>query len=456
MQRIVCFVTFAIVILLMAVSRPLCAEPFRDGLSAYEQKDYRTAATLFVQSINQNGPNKTLATWYLNAMAVKHELADITTEEGMAYIRTMSDYLDTSSKIYYGRVFSDYDLTLAGIPYEVFLSEALWWYRQAAEEGHPAGHYGICSILAVDSQDARSQEEGITHCKKAAALNDGSAMHVLGEMYSIGFGSLQKNRNKAEKWFRSFLMTLDDEEINSDSYPISYAKRYVAKKEWKYDSPSVGENKPRGGIRCEGINYSGRNYSGLNFENEDLSEDCFKGSILVGANFRGADLRGVNFVGANVSRADFSGADLRRSDLRSAIADKAVFSGADLSYTYYSDVRFDGANFDEARMERASFVRSSFNDASFKYANLRESNFAGCELRRTQFDGAIFWETVLLDTDRRGWRPGSANLQRALINRPTCTGEMRPCGNACYQPRGGLQRCLPGYVICGPNIRPCP
>jgi len=125
----------------------------------------------------------------------------------------------------------------------------------------------------------------------------------------------------------------------------------------------------------------------------DISYDL-SGADLRKANLSGAILKGVNLRGAFLTEANLQKADLGDAILTEASLAQATLSEAELYRTDLSRSDLYMANLTYARLARANLDEARVVDADFSLAVLREIS-----LVRTDFAGAEFCYTVLMDTD---------------------------------------------------------
>lgn len=119
---------------------------------------------------------------------------------------------------------------------------------------------------------------------------------------------------------------------------------------------------------------------GVNLSGVDLRDAQMCQAQLQDATLSGANLRWSNLVRANLARANLSHADLRGADLRSVDA-------------------APGATLIHADFRGASFAYADLQGSDLSNANLNGTNLVGATLRNATVDGAIFFETIMADTD---------------------------------------------------------
>ena len=71
-----------------------------------------------------------------------------------------------------------------------------YWIQQAAENGSPAAHY-VIGLQLIPKNPAAA----VRYLEKAAALEHGTSMHLLGLLHAQGIGVPQSTR-EALRWFR--------------------------------------------------------------------------------------------------------------------------------------------------------------------------------------------------------------------------------------------------------------
>jgi len=80
-------------------------------------------------------------------------------------------------------------------------SEALRWYRKAAENGHPQAQYWMGAFCDSGVVSDKKPEEAARWYRKAAEQGHANAQYCLGVCFANGVGVL-KNNGEAVEWFR--------------------------------------------------------------------------------------------------------------------------------------------------------------------------------------------------------------------------------------------------------------
>lgn len=90
-----------------------------------------------------------------------------------------------------------------GVPgnYREKYSEAMYWYKKSAEQGHPRAQVSLGNMYANndESEAQRWWEMAARHYKQKAQEGDAEAQYQLGEMYSEGHG-VPRNITEAIYW----------------------------------------------------------------------------------------------------------------------------------------------------------------------------------------------------------------------------------------------------------------
>ncbi|MCW5698001.1 MAG: pentapeptide repeat-containing protein [Bauldia sp.] len=168
----------------------------------------------------------------------------------------------------------------------------------------------------------------------------------------------------------------------------------------------------------------------------DLSGAILRRADLRNANLAGANLEGASFHAANLAGANLEGANLTNANLNRALLMQANLSGATLSGVMLYQARLDGANLSNAIMPgtlagRARLIRADLsgavaNDSDFTSilmtnatavgANFGRSRFWDAQLSRTDFTGAIFDRSDLLNANLTGivFVDGRARIARIV------------------------------------------
>jgi len=87
-------------------------------------------------------------------------------------------------------------------------SQALAWYRKAAEKGDAAGTFHVGAMYATGRGVAKDFDQAVTWYRKAAEMGDPSGMTTLGRLCRSGQGMPQDNA-QALVWFRKAAETGD-------------------------------------------------------------------------------------------------------------------------------------------------------------------------------------------------------------------------------------------------------
>ncbi|MBL8210625.1 MAG: sel1 repeat family protein [Bryobacterales bacterium] len=76
------------------------------------------------------------------------------------------------------------------------LTEAIDWYRRAAEQGEPTSQYDLGFMLLLGEGEPRKVDEGLQWLERAANAGGWSAMRLLVDCYENGYCEVPKNPPK--------------------------------------------------------------------------------------------------------------------------------------------------------------------------------------------------------------------------------------------------------------------
>ncbi len=80
-------------------------------------------------------------------------------------------------------------------------SEAVKWYRKAAEQGHATAQYNLGCMYNLGEGVREDDSEAVKWYRKAAEQGNSWAQYILGNMYYDGEG-VEKDKSEAVKWYR--------------------------------------------------------------------------------------------------------------------------------------------------------------------------------------------------------------------------------------------------------------
>ena len=81
-------------------------------------------------------------------------------------------------------------------------SEAVKWYRKAAEQGLAVAQYNLGMCYALGRGVDKDEVEGGKWIRKAVDQGDADGQTILGRMYRDGFEGVKKDEAEAATWFR--------------------------------------------------------------------------------------------------------------------------------------------------------------------------------------------------------------------------------------------------------------
>ena len=79
-------------------------------------------------------------------------------------------------------------------------TEALKWYRKAAEQGHALAQFILGDIMYYGKGVPKDYTEALKWCRKAAEQGNAPAQYMLGNMYEYGRG-VSKDYKEAAEWY---------------------------------------------------------------------------------------------------------------------------------------------------------------------------------------------------------------------------------------------------------------
>jgi len=85
-----------------------------------------------------------------------------------------------------------------GVPKDA--SQAVTWYRKAAEQGYASAQFSLGFMYANGEGVPKNASQAVTWYRKAAEQGDAKAQFNLGVMYANGEG-VPKDYVQAAKWF---------------------------------------------------------------------------------------------------------------------------------------------------------------------------------------------------------------------------------------------------------------
>ncbi|MDC0431824.1 sel1 repeat family protein, partial [Paracoccaceae bacterium] len=80
-------------------------------------------------------------------------------------------------------------------------AEAVKWYRLAAEQGFAAGQYFLGGMYEFGTGISENKTEAVKWYRRAAEQGDAAAEYAVGRMYEFGTG-ISENKTEAVKWYR--------------------------------------------------------------------------------------------------------------------------------------------------------------------------------------------------------------------------------------------------------------
>lgn len=102
-------------------------------------------------------------------------------------------------------------------------SEAMKWYRKAADLGYTPAMCGIGSLYSKGQGVSRDYGNALKWYRKAADLENASAMHEIGYLYNMGQG-VSQDYNEAMTWYRKAADLGDVNAMNSIGYLYDHGR----------------------------------------------------------------------------------------------------------------------------------------------------------------------------------------------------------------------------------------
>lgn len=84
------------------------------------------------------------------------------------------------------------------------LTEAIGWYRRAAEQGELESQYELGFMLLLGEGEPRNIPEGLEWLERAAEAGQTSAMNLLADCYENGFCEVPKDEQRAAHWRKQY------------------------------------------------------------------------------------------------------------------------------------------------------------------------------------------------------------------------------------------------------------
>ena len=79
--------------------------------------------------------------------------------------------------------------------------KAVWWYRQAAEQGYPGAQFNMGNCYQLGEGVKENKSHAVYWYRQAAIQGDADSQYMLGLCYASGEG-VNKNSAKAIEWFK--------------------------------------------------------------------------------------------------------------------------------------------------------------------------------------------------------------------------------------------------------------
>lgn len=129
-------------------------------------------------------------------------------------------------------------------------------------------------------------------------------------------------------------------------------------------------------------------YKNCDFRGVDFSKND---TIITRCDFIDCDLSGCNLTGVTAIRSTFAGCKFLDTEESNAILDNTNFSGCNLRRSAFGakakDCNFNRCNFRDANIHFSKAVGCTFVSAKFKRTNI-SGNFKMCDFTKAKFSGA--------------------------------------------------------------------
>jgi uncharacterized protein len=176
--------------LMIGLTASAAANPFEDGVAAYEKGDYATAlqAWLPLATAGDALAQIRVAALYADGRGVTRDYA-----EAAKWFRKAADQGNARAQFNLGTMFSHGQ----GVPQSHV--EAVKWYRVAADQGHPFAQFNLGNMYAEGQGVPQSHAEAMKWYRLAAEQGHPGAQFSVASAYAKGQGAQQDDAT-AVKW----------------------------------------------------------------------------------------------------------------------------------------------------------------------------------------------------------------------------------------------------------------
>lgn len=179
-----------LIVLLVTHSLSFANSSLKDGIDAYNNKDYKKAYSIFLQLSKQKDSQAQyiLGTMYLDGLGVKKDY------------RKAYNFFEESAK--QNNSFGEYGLGYLykhGLGVKQDLSKTLYWWEKSAQLNNKDALYGLGYLYSLGQGVELNYKKSFEYWQKAAYLGSSYAQYRLGLLYYEG--DIGKNYINAYAWF---------------------------------------------------------------------------------------------------------------------------------------------------------------------------------------------------------------------------------------------------------------
>jgi len=182
-----------ICVLLFYGCASLDSRHFKEGLTAYEAKDYDTAMDLWRPLAGQGNAK---AQFNIGVMYNNGQGVDEDPVEALVWYRKAADQGHVKA------LFNIGDAYRTGRGVDKNMNEAVNWYQKAADLGYSKAQYAIGLITLTGQGVPKDERVGMEWILSAAKAGYPEAEFMMGRVYLKGLGEYLQNKAEAIKWFR--------------------------------------------------------------------------------------------------------------------------------------------------------------------------------------------------------------------------------------------------------------
>lgn len=192
-KRTIRLVAAAVLSILMALAAPpATAQTFKDAMAAYERGDYAAAFAGFWILAHQDDAS---AQFNLGVMYGEGKGVPRDGSEAVKWYRRAADQGNASAQNNLGLMYANG----RGVPQDD--AEAVKWYRRAAQQGDANAQFNFGLMYANGRGVPQDDTEAVKWYRRAVHQGDASAQFNFGHMYVKGRG-VPQDYAEAVRWFR--------------------------------------------------------------------------------------------------------------------------------------------------------------------------------------------------------------------------------------------------------------